>query len=35
MKDMITKRFNLNNINLALDEMKNGSIGKCVIEMNN
>ncbi|EKD55034.1 MAG: hypothetical protein ACD_60C00028G0031 [uncultured bacterium] len=33
IKEMITHRFTLENINEALDEMKNGRIGKCVIDI--
>src|SRR3990167_1806503 len=33
IKEMITHRFSLDNINHALDEMKRGQVGKCVIEV--
>ena len=35
IREMITHRFSLDNINDALDEMKSGKIGKCVIEVAN
>ena len=33
IKEMITHRFTLDNINNALDDMKKGLIGKCVIDV--
>jgi S-(hydroxymethyl)glutathione dehydrogenase/alcohol dehydrogenase len=33
IKEMITHRFTLDNINQALEEIKHGHIGKCVIEV--
>jgi len=33
IKEMITHRFTLNDINLALSDIKNGNIGKCVIDI--
>lgn len=33
IKEMITHRFTLDNINQALEDMKKGHIGKCVIEI--
>lgn len=33
IKEMITHRFTLKNINLALEEIKKGNIGKCMIDI--
>ncbi len=33
VKEMITHRFSLKNINTVLEEMKKGNVGKCVIEI--
>lgn len=35
LKDMITHRFTLNNINSALEKIRSGDIGKCTITMSN